>query len=288
MCSRGVGQGKDLAHVHAQPPTIDQLAELAQLFTVRADTDAQRMRAHFVRMRDEWQITGRDEHAAALQYRPRAELRLAAHQIQHDIHVAGDVLESRGMIVDDLVCSELAHVGRVLLPGRADDGCTDMLRELHREPANATGRGMYEHALSGTELCELEDHLPCGERGEGHGRRVHVIERCGFWREHAGRSDDVLRIGSRATDDAVYGVANVEVRHPDAHRVHVPRNVAARDCGEWHRAFEKALPDGGIDRVDTSRNHADAQLTCTGLAAVDRFVPKHIDISVLVKPHGVG
>lgn len=83
-----------------------------------------------------------------------------------------DLLERHIGIVNRLIHAELTE--RVVLagPGGPQHVGAAGLSDLYGQVTHATGGGMDQYALSGSEVRGVDKSLPAGERGERQGRRL--------------------------------------------------------------------------------------------------------------------
>ena len=107
-----------------------------------------------------------DEDAVVAEGRERVVSRVAADEVEHDVHVADARPDRPGRVIDGLVRPERREEGVLLRAGRADDVGTARLRDLHREvPDPARGRE-NEDAGARPDSCRLDERLPGGETCE--------------------------------------------------------------------------------------------------------------------------
>src|SRR5581483_3105294 len=107
-----------------------------------------------------------------------------------------DVLEADRGVVDDLVGAQLLEPGMAAAAGGGEDVRAQVLGELDREVADATGGGVDQHPLPCPEFCGVHQRLPGGQRRERYGRGFLVSHGGGLACELAGGGRDVLGVAA--------------------------------------------------------------------------------------------
>src|SRR5262249_49850556 len=119
------------------------------------------------------------------------------------------------------------------------------------EVADAAGRTVDQHALTGLEPTMIEQRLPGAERSEWNGRALDMVERLGFRREHVGRNGRVLS-GHPVTVERGQGPDGLARR--DAVDV---RSDGRDDSGELVRGRRRQPVDGPVELVARDRRRVD-------------------------------
>jgi len=58
--------------------------------------------------------------------------------------------------------------------GRADDVGAEVLGQLDREMPDTTASSVHQDAVAALHVRGVDERLPCGQRGQGYGRRLLV------------------------------------------------------------------------------------------------------------------
>src|SRR5262250_3093406 len=131
---RRLSEWKHGAHDGPQLPGVQHRRNVAELPPIGLDKKQGLLRA-FIIGRFDGADNG-DESSAGTQHVPGALQGRAADGVEHHVHVPGDVLESLGVIVDDLLSAESQQEVTILAGrGRQDMGAAPA-RELNREDAH--------------------------------------------------------------------------------------------------------------------------------------------------------
>ena len=270
-----LGQGSGLGHEHPQGPGLQHGGQAGEADRVRLDQHPGGPHAAGLELRGLGQLDRRgDDHerAAATQTGQGARrVLLTADEVDDAVHVARDLGEVLAPVVDRVVHAELAQEPVLGGRGGAPDLGPARLGDLHGQVADAAGGGVDEHTRPGAELQRVDDGLPGGQPGQGHGARRHEVDAVGDALDLARGRGGELRVGVGRVGEARHAedpVAHLEAGDPGAHLHDLAGEVPAQDQGPAggeaaaHAAPLEGLP---VDRVDPRRADANEDLGRTGL-----------------------
>mmetsp|Transcript_14936 Transcript_14936/g.46286 ORF Transcript_14936/g.46286 Transcript_14936/m.46286 type:complete len:381 (-) Transcript_14936:13-1155(-) len=172
------------------------------------------------------------------------------------------VLERRLVAVVDDRVPLLAQPRHVVARRGRDHLGPRVLRQLHREVADAAGARRDEDGLTRAQVHAVEERLVRGPQRARHDARRRPVHALRHRRDRVRVGDGELGVGPVRAEhvaEVVHAVARLERRDIGTHRVDHARAVAPEHRGE-HR------PDGAegrvleVDRVRVRRHHLDAQL----------------------------
>src|SRR5260221_10845474 len=143
-----LGQGEDLLDDGPNLPRVEQCADLAQLLSVGFDDEPDEARPVVGRWFNWARADDGDQDAPWLHHLPGARQGVAAHRIEHDIHVADHLVEARRGIIDDLVGAQLAQEVAMARRGGRDDPGPGPASELDREAPYASRRAVDQRRLA--------------------------------------------------------------------------------------------------------------------------------------------
>src|SRR6516162_6346461 len=130
---RRLSEWKHGAHDGPQLPGVQHRRDVAELPPIGFDKKQGLLRAFIIGRWDG--ADNGDESSAGTQHVPGALQGRAADGVEHHVHVPGDVLESLGVIVDDLLSAESQQEVTILAGrGRQDMGAAPA-RKLNRQDA---------------------------------------------------------------------------------------------------------------------------------------------------------
>lgn len=89
-----------------------------------------------------------NDDAGLLQHLPGAIEYFTTDVVEHQFDVPSDVLEAFGLVVDDVVCAEAAHVFDVSGGHGCEDLGTCLLGVLHGISAESTCRAVDQNSLA--------------------------------------------------------------------------------------------------------------------------------------------
>lgn len=133
-------------------------------------------------------------------------LGVAAHRVEHDVHIGHVVVEPAVRVVDDVPSTEARDESGVAGRGGRGDPCAQRGGDLYGERADATGATVDEDMLAGLQVGSADQSLPCRERRQWYGRRAGVVQSGRFGGEDLGRYGYVLGGGpvTQEGDESVH------------------------------------------------------------------------------------
>ena len=111
--------------------------------------------------------------SAFLEDGERSPLRISAHRVEHNVHVANVIFKARRLVVNRFVAAEFSDQIDVFGAGSgADHSCAVRLCELHRHRPDSAGRRVDKHRLPRAQFRGVKQRLVRRQRADGYGRRA--------------------------------------------------------------------------------------------------------------------
>ena len=119
----------------------------------------------------------RHENPAFLEDSERSPLRISAHRVEHNVHVANVIFKARRLVVDRFVAAEFSDQIDVFGAGSgADHSCAVRLCKLHRHRPDSASRRVDKHRLPSAQFRGVKQCLVRRQRADRYGRRAGEIE----------------------------------------------------------------------------------------------------------------
>src|SRR5260370_65469 len=154
-----LNEGSELA-------VVDDLSDVGEATAVGPDTNHRGAHAAFPGEVLPRLLRQRHENPTFLEDSERSPLRISAHRVEDNVHVANMIFKARRRVVDRFVAAELSDQIDVIGAGSgADHSCAARLCKLHRHrPASLRSMGFTAAAFARTRTCPRP--------GSGRGARV--------------------------------------------------------------------------------------------------------------------
>ena len=123
----------------------------------------------------------RHENPAFLEDSERSLLRISAHRVEHNVHIANVIFKARRLVVDRFVAAELSDQIDVFGAGRgADHSCAVRLCKLHGHRPDSASRRVDKYRLPRAQFRGVKQCLVGRQRADRYGRRAREIECSGL------------------------------------------------------------------------------------------------------------
>src|SRR3984893_8537630 len=177
----GLLKGKNCLNEGPELAVVDELSDVGESPAIGFDAD--HCGAHTLFPGEVLQrlLRQRHEDPAFLEHSERSPLRITAHGVEHDVHVANVIFKSRRLVVDRFIAAEFSDQLDVFGAGSgANNSCAVRLCKLHRHRSDSAGRRVYQHRLPTAQFRGVKQCLVRRQRADGYGRCREEIQYSGL------------------------------------------------------------------------------------------------------------
>jgi hypothetical protein len=162
-------------------PFVDDLSDVSKAPAIGLDADHRGAHAVFLGEVLRWLLRQGYEDTALLEDSERSPLRIRAHRVDHNIHIANVIFKACCLVVNRLVAAQFTDQPDVFgAGGSADYSRAVRLGELHRHRTDSAGRRVDQHSLPRAQFRGVKQCLVRRQRADGYGCRRGEIQYAGL------------------------------------------------------------------------------------------------------------